>query len=97
MINDIVQYMMQRNDGGNCTALVVGGAPESLYSRPGKEIKEVVQTYFEIEIETGNQDFLRSKQPKKAISQAKIWLHQISLTDRMLSSASFLIWRASFI
>ena len=37
--------MMRRNDGGNCTALVVGGAPESLWSRPGKEIKEVDQSF----------------------------------------------------
>ena len=28
-----IKYLLRRSDGGNCVALVVGGAPESLYSR----------------------------------------------------------------
>ena len=38
--------MLQRSDGGNCVALVVGGAPESLYSRPGRKIRLFLKRRF---------------------------------------------------
>ena len=41
-----IKHMMSRPDGGNCTTLVVGGAPESLYSRPGKKIRLFLKVIF---------------------------------------------------
>jgi len=41
-----IKYMLQRSDGGNCVALVVGGAPESLYSRPGRKIRLFLKRRF---------------------------------------------------
>jgi len=35
--------MLNRPDGGNCVALVVGGAPESLFSRRGNVIELFLQ------------------------------------------------------
>ena len=41
--------MLNRPDGGNCVALVVGGAPESLFSRRGNVIELFLQKRFEID------------------------------------------------
>ena len=42
-----IRYMLNRPDGGNCVALVVGGAPESLFSRRGNVIELFLQKRFE--------------------------------------------------
>ena len=42
-----IRYMLNRPDGGNCVALVVGGAPESLFSRRGNVIELFLQKRFD--------------------------------------------------
>lgn len=42
-----IRYMLNRPDGGNCVALVVGGAPESLFSRRGNVIELFLQKRLE--------------------------------------------------